>query len=286
MPKTLTTGKAIVGIVLSIVLLFLAQGLSSLIYLAPISRMVSPIIFAVLYVMLSYVGAKIISEKILKLCLNESRITRFGLSWKWVVVSLLLPLIVSAILLCTPGKFVVNEIPAIQVIETLITAIFVTGIGVGIAEEIIFRGLMMHSFEKRWGKVVAIVVPSVFFGLLHAIGANLQMVDLLLLFIGGTSVGIMFSLIVYVSGSIWSSAMVHGIWNIIIIGNILKIGKSNHDGAIMSYTLLSKSALLTGGSFGVEVSIIAILGYISVITILLLNGACHRSPNKRKKSHS
>ncbi len=37
------------------------------------------------------------------------------------------------------------------------------------------------------------------------------------------SVGIIFSLIVYESGSIWSSAIVHGIWNVIIIGEILNI---------------------------------------------------------------
>jgi uncharacterized protein len=271
MPNHLNTSKAILGIFLSIVLLILAQGIASLIYLAPIPPLVSPVLFAALYIMLSLWGAKLVSEKVFMLPLSESRITKFRLNLKWVVCSIVLPLSVSAILLCTPGRFILQDIPTNQAIVIVVTAIFATGIGVGVAEEIIFRGLIMTSLEKRWGKGVAILVPSILFGLLHGIGANLNLLEFLLLVIGGTSVGIMFSLIVYESGSVWNSAVVHGVWNIVVIGDILQIGKSAHQEAIMSYSLLSKSVLLTGGRFGIEVSLIAIFGYIGVIAVLLVS---------------
>jgi len=85
------------------------------------------------------------------------------------------------------------------------------------------------------------------------------------------SVGIIFSLIVYESGSIWSSAIVHGIWNVIIIGEILNINILYNQHAIFSYKLLSKSFILTGGAFGVESSIVAVLGYITVIIFTLFS---------------
>jgi uncharacterized protein len=270
-PNHLNTSKSILGIFLSIVLLVLAQGIASLIYLAPIPRLVSPVLFAALYILLSLWGAKFLCEKVFKLSLSECRITHFRLHLKWVVCSIVLPLSVSAILLCTPGKFILHDIPTNQAFVIVVIAIFATGIGVGVAEEVIFRGLMMTSFEKRWGKGVAILVPSILFGLLHGIGANLNLLEFLLLVIGGTSVGIMFSLIVYESGSVWNSAVVHGVWNMVIIGDILQIGQSPHQEAIMSYTLLSKSVLLTGGRFGIEVSLIAIFGYIGVIAVLLVS---------------
>ncbi|WP_102400300.1 hypothetical protein [Haloimpatiens massiliensis] len=42
-------------------------------------------------------------------------------------------------------------------------------------------------------------------------------------------------------------------------------------GAIFSYKLLSKSFILTGGKFGVESSIVAVLGYIMVIVFTLFS---------------
>jgi len=93
----------------------------------------------------------------------------------------------------------------------------------------------------------------------------MNLVDLFFLLVAGTSVGIMFALIVYESGSVWPSAMVHGVWNMIMIGDILNIGTVHKPGAIFSYRLATASTLITGGAFGVEASIFAISGYLVVI---------------------
>lgn len=265
----ITTSKTLLAIFLAMLILVIAQGIASLIYLIPISEVISPIINTILYVVLAYWGVKLLSEKVLKLSLRECRIDKPHVEIKWLTCAFVLPIAVMTILLCTPGDFVHNDINALHAIGTVITAVFVFGIGAGIVEEIIFRGLIMKALEKRWGKGVAILVPSIIFGLLHAIGADLHLMDLLMLLVGGTSVGIMFSLIVYKSGSIWNSAIVHGVWNIIMIGDILHINASNNENSIFSYNLLSNSFLLTGGEFGVEVSIVAILGYLSVIAYIM-----------------
>lgn len=82
-------------------------------------------------------------------------------------------------------------------------------------------------------------------------------------------IGIMLSIICYKSDSVVSSTLVHGIWNLIMVGGIINIGEPNSS-AILNYSLNTSSRLLTGGAFGIEASLPAIAGYWCVIIILLL----------------
>ncbi|MGH4118016.1 CPBP family glutamic-type intramembrane protease [Clostridium sp.] len=150
--------------------------------------------------------------------MKECHIDKPKISFRWLICAILLLVVVSAILLCTSGKLVKNNMDIVHLLNIVVCAIF---------------------------------------GLVHAIGMDI--IDILLLFVAGTSVGIMFSLIVYESGSIWSIAIVHGIWNVIIIGEILDINISYNQHALFSYKLLSKLFILTGGAFGVEASIVAVV---------------------------
>lgn len=82
--------------------------------------------------------------------------------------------------------------------------------------------------------------------------------------------GIMFSLIAIESGSVWNSGIVHAIWNIIIVGGGLTIAGSPVEGSIVTYVLRSDSVLLTGGQFGIESSLVALIGYLTVVFMILL----------------
>jgi hypothetical protein len=127
----------------------------------------------------------------------------------------------------------------------------------------------MRVLEIRWGKVIAVIVPSIVFALMH-IGnaANMGAVDTILLIIAGTAVGSMFSLIAMQSGSIWASALVHGAWNMILGGKILSIA-TQPEPSIFTYQLTSNANLLTGGAFGIEAALPAIAAYGSVILLAL-----------------
>ncbi|WP_342435988.1 type II CAAX endopeptidase family protein [Paenibacillus sp. FSL L8-0436] len=265
----LSRGKALLAVVGGILVLVLAQVIASLIYLLPFPHTVSIVLYYLLYIALAYLGVKLLSERMLKLSLQECRIHRPRAAARWLLCAVTLPVAVSAILLCLPGEFIPGNMDGGETALIIVTAIVGTGLSAGIVEEMIFRGILMKSLELQWGKTVAIWVPSVIFGLIHAIGAGLNAADLLLLFVGGTSVGIMFSLIVYRSGSIWSSAIVHAVWNMVMIGDILHIGTKPVEHVILSYRLTSDSTLLTGGNFGVELSAAAIAGYWSVIAVIL-----------------
>ena len=272
-----TTRKAILAIFLGIVLLVFAQVISSVAYALPLQAGVKAVIFGVFYVAISYNLIKLCCKNILHISLKECHINKPKINIRWLICAILLPVVVSAILLCTSGELVKNNMDTAHLVNIVVSAIFSAGLGAGVVEEMVFRGLIMKALEKRWGKMISIIIPSVIFGILHSVGTNMGIIDIFLLFVAGTSVGIMFSLIVYESGSIWSSAIVHGIWNVIIIGGILDINVSYNENAIFSYKLLSKSFILTGGAFGVEASIVAVFGYITVIVFTLFLMTCtHR----------
>lgn len=268
MQKEITTFKALGSVFLGIFVLVICQSISSLIYLLPLSKTITDMIFATAYILLSYTLILFLCKKVLHYDISEFGIGKLKIKSLWLLIGIALPLIVAAILMMTPGYFVNNDKSTTEIISKVISSIFILGLGAGIVEEIIFRGFIMRVLEKRWGRKVAIIIPSIIFGLLHTID-GMNLLDIIMLFIAGTSVGIMFSLIAYESKSIWPSAIVHGIWNIIIIGGILDIGIKHNTDAIYSYVITSKSVLLTGGRFGIEASGIAIALYIIVIGLAI-----------------
>ena len=143
----------------------------------------------------------------------------------------------------------------------------------GILEEMLFRGFIMKLLESRWNKYVAIFVPSFIFGLVHIPSMETFTVEgVVLLIVSGTLVGLMFSLAAYAGKSVANSMLLHGIWNFVMITDILHI--TTKEGAygesIFSMIIPSDNILLTGAGFGMEASIIAIAGYTLVC---ILTGA-------------
>lgn len=264
MNKKLSNRAVILLIILSflslIVSQMIAQLLGNIAFILPIPYGTGNIVYGITYVVFAYL---LIKELCIKFGISpmQCRINKPNLRIRWIISALGLPVFVCAILLLFPGSMTYSNPNSIHIFNITTGAVFVYGLGAGIVEEMVFRGVIMSVIENRWGKKAAILYPSLFFGIVHIIGSKLNLVSILLLIIAGTSVGVMFSMVVYESGSIWNSAIMHGIWNAIMIGNILSIGTTYNKDAIYSYKLASKSIFLTGGEFGVEASFIAVLGY-------------------------
>lgn len=276
---------AVIGVVILIVGSILASLPVDLFYgitkleVSALVIIIRPVLEIVILSLLVYLYI----SRVLKLPLQEFRICKPQNIIIWIICSFVLPLIVSAFFIfLTPGNFSSSNYEASRNIMIVLRAIFSSCLAAGITEELVFRGLIMHVLEIRWGKAVAVVIPSVLFGMLHILNMDSpKIADILILVIAGTAVGIMFSLIAIQSNSIWASAMVHGIWNFIIIGGILEISAESSS-AIFSYQLTSESRLLNGGAFGIEASLPAIIGYGLVVTLALL--MMRRNDKKRTDS--
>lgn len=81
--------------------------------------------------------------------------------------------------------------------------------------------------------------------------------------------GIMFSLIEYQSGNFWNNVLVHAVWNMSTMG-ICHVGFTADKNSLFTLRITTKSAIISGGDFGVESSIISIAGYAVVIVIAWL----------------
>tara|TARA_Y100000994_G_scaffold243043_1_gene240826 strand:- start:1437 stop:3398 length:1962 start_codon:yes stop_codon:yes gene_type:complete len=87
--------------------------------------------------------------------------------------------------------------------NSLLPLLLIVAVMPGIAEELVFRGLLLHGFKKL-GNKKAIFVSSLLFALMH-----LEPSRLLFTFI----LGIIFAMITLRTGTIWYSAVIHCLIN-------------------------------------------------------------------------
>lgn len=261
--------KAIGGaggsVIVLIVAQILAQLVATLFVFIKVSESICNIIAGIIYVGLAYFLLKLFSKNLLKIKMDNLGMPRFLIKAKWIIVGILLPVAVKAVyLLFFSGKYVSSGMNGNQIFSTLSTGIVFTGIAAGFVEEMVFRGVILNLLKEKWNIKVAVLIPSVLFGLVHIIGMDFSVISSLLVLIAGTMVGIMFSMIAIESGSVWNSGIVHSLWNIIIIGGGLSISGTADEYSVITYVLDSKVFAFTGGEFGIESSIIALSGYIIV----------------------
>lgn len=258
-------GGSIVAILVLLVSQVVAQLLASVLVIIKIPTGICNIVAGLLYFVFTYFLLKVLMSKILKLNMVDYGFAKTGLKFKWCLIAIVLPLIVTGVyLLFFQGKFVPSDMNGNQIFTTLSAGIVFMGIAAGFVEEMVFRGVILNLLKERWNIWIAVIVPSVLFGLVHVIGMDFSLGSCLLVILAGTMVGIMFSLIEIESGSVWNNGLVHAIWNIVIIGGVLSIGEEADSYSVMSYVLDSKAFAITGGEFGIESSVIALIAYIVV----------------------
>lgn len=264
----ISTAKIMAVIIMAIIILAIAQTMSELIGSLAVALIGIPIaagyaVTGIFYPIITFIAVKFLCEKFLKMSLHDCKMPKFTLRPIWVAAAVVMPCLVSLVLCLTPGHWQNNMLDGTEISQIVSRAVFVVGIGSGLVEEMLFRGVIMNVMEKRWNRYVAIFVPSVLFGLIHIIGRRLDLLSIIQLIIAGSIVGILFSLVAYESGNVWNSAIIHGVWNIVMIGGILQISENAEEYPIYNYVLDTDSFMITGGDFGVEASVIAILAYLA-----------------------
>ncbi|UOR01735.1 CPBP family intramembrane metalloprotease [Leucobacter allii] len=137
----------------------------------------------------------------------------------------------------------------------------------GSTEELVTRGFLSQAVARRWGLIAAAAVQTVVFAALH--GANtgmgvLPFVNLLLfaLFAFGVALS---------DGALWGICAFHGVWNW-AQGNLFGVAVSGNAAGDSVFGFIpadGSAALLTGGAFGIEGSIVTTLVYLAGIGLVL-----------------
>lgn len=274
--KKISVGKLVVVILCALLLLVVSQNLAFNIGLlltkAGLSAMIGNIMIAMLYVGFTYLGIQLLYKKFLHLDASFLRMPDMRkkniFRAVWVVTAVFMPILAVFGFLFLGGDWYRVDIEPEQMKALITGTIFFYGFAAGAVEEMIFRGVIMGMLEQRIGRVKAVLLPSILFAV-HMVGSSFDVMSMLQLLVSGSLVGILFSLIAMESGSIWNSALVHGIWNMVMAGGILHIGKAIDSQALYNWVLNTDETLWTGGEFGAEASLIAITVYLLVICLAL-----------------
>jgi membrane protease YdiL (CAAX protease family) len=140
-------------------------------------------------------------------------------------------------------------------------------IGAAVTEELMFRGLALQALEQRWGSRAAIAITGLFFGVAHlgAPGASVWSA-LAIALEAGVMLGAAF---LWRRRNIWFVAGLHFAWN--TAEQLLGIPVSGHTPKGLFTVDAHGSALLTGGTFGLETSIVPVLiGVLITVPMFVL----------------
>ena len=178
------------------------------------------IVMGILYLTITWFLVKILVKKLFKSKPEEMGMPKVAIKSRYILLGVILPLaVIASYLLFVKGEFASSEMTGDGIFSIVTAGLFFSGLAAAFVEEIIFRGVMLHLLKKKWNTAVAVIAPSVLFGLIHIMEIESPTpASMLLVAVAGTLSGIMFSLIAVKTGSVWNSGIVHAIWNIIIVG--------------------------------------------------------------------
>lgn len=151
---------------------------------------------------------------------------------------------------------------------------------VAVCEEVIFRGVIFRMIDKQFNAVAAYIVSALLFGAMHLTNPGATWWAGLAIAI---EAGILLSAAYKYSGTLWLPVGIHWAWNY-IQGNILGFAVSGGDAGESLFTPeISGPDIITGGAFGAEASIIAVIigAALSVLFILARRRSPGPSPSAR-----
>jgi len=161
-----------------------------------------------------------------------------------------------------PGTLTVTGL-ATALLPTLMAAFLFAG-----WEELVLRGYLLRQLSLGFNPLAAVIITGVVFGLLHSgnPGANWQ--GVLYTAIGGT----LMALLVFRYGSLWLMIGYHFGWNATASG-IFGLELSGLDEQVSVFaSTLSGPDWLTGGDYGFEASLPAVVIELLVLSVVLFTG--------------
>lgn len=130
---------------------------------------------------------------------------------------------------------------------------------VGVFEEVLCRDIIFRITEESLGSWVAIVISALLFGLAHVPGDGAG-----ILAIGITVVaGAFFAAAYMLTRRLWLCIAIHAAWNY-TLGSIFSIAVSGRDSKGILIGKLTGPEWITGGTYGLEASILTLITLTAV----------------------
>jgi membrane protease YdiL (CAAX protease family) len=169
--------------------------------------------------------------------------------------------IVIGIIAALGGYRVIGSNPATALYPAI--AIAITS---GVTEEIVLRGLFFRLIERLAGSWIALALSAALFGALHLGNPNAT-------WFAGVAIaleaGVMLAAVYMVTRRLWAAIGLHAAWNF-TQGGIYGVAVSGFDMGGLLRARISGPELLTGGAFGAEASLPAIVVCTAFGIVLLV----------------
>ncbi len=149
------------------------------------------------------------------------------------------------------GGFKVIAVNAVSILIIPFTVAFT----VAILEEILLRGIVFRITEEKWGSKIALFISGIIFGGLHLINPHVTLVSVLCIIVVGVLLGAAY---MYYR-NLWVPIAIHFAWNFTQNGIFGAITSGNEKTGSLLTTQMNGPEILTGGQFGPEGSIQAVL---------------------------
>jgi membrane protease YdiL (CAAX protease family) len=133
-----------------------------------------------------------------------------------------------------------------------------------VGEEIVFRGVVFRRLEQGLGTTIALVISAVLFGLVHAGNRGATWISTLAIVLES---GVLLGLAYTATRSLWLPIGLHFGWNF-TEGGIFGAAVSGGQNTGLIVAPLSGSPLITGGAFGPEASLAALIVSLCASTAL------------------
>ena len=139
--------------------------------------------------------------------------------------------------------------------DQIVPSLIAIAIMPGFMEELLFRGILFHFLERFGGSWFALALTSALFGLAHIFNDNATALSSFAIAI---EAGVLLGGAYMLTRSLWMPIGLHAAWNF-TQGEIYDVPVSGFDQQGLVTAQLSGPELLSGGAFGLEASVIAML---------------------------
>ena len=139
--------------------------------------------------------------------------------------------------------------------QAFLLAIFTLGLVPAVNEEILARGVLFRFLEEFGGTWSALVLTSLLFGMAHFFNPGASLLSSLAI---ALEAGVLLGGAYMLTRNLWLAIGLHGGWNV-TQGGVFAVPVSGFQSKGLLTSELNGNPLLSGGGFGLEASLIAVL---------------------------
>lgn len=251
------------GILLVVALVILAQLITrTLVQEVPIGKDYKHLIVSIFTAAAALGGYVLLYRKYEKRQITELKFTGFGFNaGVGFLTGAGIQVLVIFVLFLSGGYMIISVNPVSYVVPGLAIAISSAAF-----EEVLFRGVIFRLLEEKTGSIIALVISAFIFGALHLLNENSTILSAVSV---AVEAGFLLAALYIYSRNLWLPIFMHFGWNFVESGIF---GAANSGYVVTKSLFTSKITgpeFLTGGGFGPENSVQAVVfGLIAAFIFL------------------